>query len=203
MKAKHIFDRVDRSKGNEGWLSLSDVASEFQIWEDYISEPEDCRIKVYWLGSWYCTDTIVGFQVYFFDDRPMAFTTQMGRKCEENWYWASQEVAEDVKEYIKSLIVEEEDEVSVNLFNWEEEIGDGYRIDFSGQLFGGDHKATHNGRDITIKERLKHTEYRIDTDLIIEYNDTKEQARVSIRDLLFKFNLVEEDEECLSLEKDS
>ncbi|AOZ61863.1 hypothetical protein BJ4_240 [Bacillus phage BJ4] len=202
MNAKHIFDRVDKSKGS-GWLDLSEIASEFQIWEDYISEPEDCRITSYWLANWYCTDTIVGFQVYFFDDKPMAFSTQMGRKCDVNFYWASQEVAEEVHEYIKSLIVKEEPEIGVNLIDFNQEFEGYYRIDFSGQLFGVNPRATYKGRDVKIVERLKHTDLGIDTDVIIEYNDTKDRERVNIRLLKFGYFLLEEDEECLSLEKDS
>jgi len=193
MKAQHIFDRVDKTKGS-GWLSLSEIASEFQIWEDYIREPEDCRITSYWLANWYCTDTIVGFQVYFFDDKPMAFSTQMGRKCSVNFYWASQEVAEEVREYIKSLIVEEEPEVGVELIDFEQELEETYRIDFSGQLFGVNPKAKHKGRDVKIIERIKHTDLGIDTDLIIEYTDNNERARVSIRELKFSYFLKEEDE---------
>ncbi|OTZ47892.1 hypothetical protein [Bacillus thuringiensis] len=203
MKLRTIFDRVIK-EGNSAYLDLSEIASEFQIWEDYIEEPENCRIEAYWLGSWYCTDTEVGFIVYFFDGEPMAYSTQMGRKSDTHFYWASQKVAEDVKEYVKSLIVEEEDEVSVEIFDMEEEAGIGYKIDFSGQLFGSSHRATHKGREVKILERLKHTEYRIDTDLIIEYTDTKEQTRLSIRELTFLYNVnLEEDEKCLSLEKDS
>ncbi len=193
MKLRTIFERVIK-EGNKAYLDLSEIASEFQIWEDYISEPDDCRIEAYWLGNWYCTDAIVGFIVYFFDGKPMAYSTQLGRKSNVDFYWASQKVAEDVKEYIKSLIEEEEEEVGVTTFDMDDDAGEGYLIDFSGQLFGGNHRARHNGRKVEILEKIKHTDLGIDTDLIIRYNDNKEQARVSIRELVFDFNVHEEDE---------
>ena len=188
MNIIEIIERLDKSEGNKDWIDTSKIGQEVGIFDmDYVQQE---RLTAYWVGSWMCTDTVVGYKVYLLDGEPMAFSTQTARKSDEVFYWLSQEKGESVRSYLLSL-KEEEESSQFNLINLEEDLGEGYHIDFSGQLLGLEKTgAKLNGEPVKILERVKHTEYNIDTDLIIERLNG-ETSRVSIRDLVFDFYLRE------------
>jgi len=55
--------------------TLSDQA------EDLLAE----KIVYRWLEQWHCTDSMVGFRIYYFDASPLAASFQPGRKCDEEF----------------------------------------------------------------------------------------------------------------------
>ncbi|HHT7008742.1 TPA: hypothetical protein ACTZ3A_001281 [Bacillus cereus] len=104
MKLIDIANRIDKTDKNRTPVNIEGLARELNVDLDWA---EQDKVTAYWIGNWYCTDSYVGYIMYFFDNKPMAFSSQLGRKCDESFHWFSLEIAEKVKEYLISLIVEE------------------------------------------------------------------------------------------------
>lgn len=189
MKLIDIANRIDKSDKNKAYVHVDDLASELNVDLDWA---EQDRITAYWVGNWYCTDSYVGYRMYFFDDELMAFSTQLGRKCDEDFHWISEEMAEKVREYLLTLLVKEEDEISVNICDFNQEVGDGYRIDFNRQVLPGS-RPTLNGEPVEIVKYLKNSDLGIDTLLLIKLPNGKEQE-IDIRKLKFGFYVNEEED---------
>lgn len=134
MKLKELMDRVDKSKQFECGVSIYEIAeNEFNIFNiDY--NIEQTRLTCFWLGNWYCTDSYVGYKIYFFDDKPVGVTIQEGRKDSEHFEWLSKESYKIVKQYILTFLIEQEDERFI-ITDLEEEFNEDYTIHFNSQLF--------------------------------------------------------------------
>lgn len=182
MKLIDIANTIDKSKKNEDWIDLYELGREFDLDVPYTDQE---RLKSYWFGNWYCTDTIVGYKMYFFDDKPVAFSYQKGRKWDEELSWFSENAANDVKAYLVTLLEAKDDELNISLVDINKEIGDSYKIEFNAQLLGTK-PAKLNGVPVEITKKYNDHPYRIDTQVTIK-RPTGEEQDVSIRDLDFSF----------------
>lgn len=134
MKLSELIHKVDRSERNSSSADIDDFSRALDL-DDCMGwhEEFDKRVKGYFLIRWYCTDTWVGYRVYFMDDEPVAISSQTGRKSDEEIEFVSLEAAQKVKDFIKSL--EGEEEFNPTLANMDEEISElTYTVSFSGQL---------------------------------------------------------------------
>jgi hypothetical protein len=90
MTIREVFDKFLKDKSSfkqEPWVELSDICSCFEIY-DYVQQDDDNpRFTVYFLHSWYCTDSWVGYRVWLLDGEPIAITYQCGRKYDEEFSW--------------------------------------------------------------------------------------------------------------------
>ena len=151
MKIKEAFEKVEKTKKNMDWVDLTEIAQELNV--DYYGYTDDSDIKCYWLGNWKCTDTWVGHRCYFLNDEPLALSYQSARKSNEKFYFVSEEMATKARNYILSLITEE-DEMRVNTIeDIEEDIKDGYKIHFIDQVLDWS-KATYNGEKVRFIEKV-------------------------------------------------
>lgn len=183
MKLIDIANRIDKSDKNKAYVDIVSIANELNVDLDCV---EQNRITAYWIGNWYCTDSWVGYTMYFFDNKPMAFSSQLGRKCDEDFHWFSLEIAEKVKEYLVSLIVEE-NKIEVKICDINAEVQDYYIIDFNAQLLSSN-RPMLNGEKVEIVKRIKNKDYGIDTALKVRLSNGKEK-QVDIRDLKFGYYL--------------
>ena len=185
MKLIDIASKIDKSKKNESFVDTTDFSLELGYEFDWV---EQNRFKAYWIGNWYCTDSYVGYRIYFLDDEPVAFSIQEGRKCRKNFKWFSKELALKVRNYLISIIPKREEDINFNLCDINEDVGDSYKIQFNSQILNPDN-AMFNGQPIKILERIKNTpDYGIDTMLKIKLFDGEEKI-VNIRELDFKYHL--------------
>ena len=97
MKIIEIANKIDKSKKNEEFVETDQFSDEFGYEFDWV---EQDRLKSYWIGNWYCTDSYVGFKMYFLNDVPVAVSSQSGRKSEEKFEWFSEELALRVRDYL-------------------------------------------------------------------------------------------------------
>lgn len=186
MQLIDIAKKIDKSKNNECNIDSTDFSSEFNYNFEYV-EPE--RLKCYWIGNWYCTDSWVGYRIYFLDDEPVAVSTQQGRKCSEEFEWFSRELALKVRDYLISIMPKSEEDLQFKLCDINEDIGEGYKISFNSQILNYDN-AVLNGEAVKILERIRDTpDYGIDERLKIQLANG-EKAIVNIRDLDFKFHTI-------------
>ena len=186
MTLKEIAEKIDKSKKNEEYVDLEKVAYEFEIYDHRIADVEQERLKAYWIGCWYCTDAWVGFRMYFLDDKPVAVSTQGGRKSDEEFEWFGADTVKTVREYILSLVAEKP--VNVVISDIDNDIGDGYGIGFNCEVLDWT-KARYNGEPFEHIERIKETpDYGIDTKNKIRLPNGEEKI-VDIREMTFAFNL--------------
>jgi len=188
MKIKDIIKKVNKSDKFKDSVCVGEIAEEMDIFDVHCWEEQN-RLVSYYIGSWYCTDSYVGYKVYFFDDEPVAVTSQLGRKCDEKFEWISKEAYIKVRDYVISF---REDVLNDNipLANMDEDIGDTYKINFNGQLFDY-HKeiALYNGKNVKIVELIKDKKnYGTDSELKIQY-ENGEIIIINIKELDFPYNL--------------
>lgn len=188
MKLIEIAKQIDKSKNNEDWIDIGRVSEEFNLNIDFISQD---RLKAYWIGSWCCTDTCVGYKMYFLDDEPVCISIQTGRKSRENFKWFSNQHAIKVRDYLITLMFNKDLEDDFPLCDINEDFGDSYKIEFNANIVNSN-RATYKNEPVTILERILETpNYGIDTRLKIQLNNN-EIIEVDITDLDFKYNLVAE-----------
>jgi len=188
MKLIEIANKIDKSKKNESYIDTENFSSEFDF--DFGFNLQQDRIKAYWIGNWHCTDSYVGYRMYFLDDEPVAVSIQQGRKSDENFEWFSKELALKVRDYLIYLISKDEDELNIKLCNINDDIGDSYKISFNNEILNPN-KATYNGESIEILEEIKDkNNWGIGSQLRIKLLNGEEKI-IDIKEVDFKFNLIE------------
>lgn len=151
MKLSELIHKVDRSERNSSSADIDDFSRVLGLddrmgWHDEFER----RVKGYFLIRWYCTDTWVGYRVYFMDDEPVATSSQRGRKSDEEIEFVSLEAAQKVKDFIKSL--EGEEEFNPPLADMDEEIPElTYTVSFSSQLLVDE--GTWNGQPVKVARK--------------------------------------------------
>ena len=187
MKLIDIANKIDKSNKNESYVNTDQFSSELNYEFDWI---EQDRLKAYWIGNWYCTDSYVGYRMYFLDDEPVAFSTQVGRKCNEIFNWFSKELALKTRDYLISIMPNnKEDDLNFNLCDINKDVGGNYKIEYNSQILNPD-KAVYNGKPIKILERIKEIpDWGIDKKLKIQLSNGEERI-VNIEELDFKFHLI-------------
>ena len=183
MKIIDIANRIDKSKQNEDWVDIEELGNELNVDASY--EEQD-RITCYWVGNWHCTDAHVGYRMYFLDDEPVAFSIQKGRKSDEKFHWFSQELATKVREYLLSLI-SDQNEFHVDICDINQDIGETYKIEFNSQIINSDRVKLDNEK-VEIIERVKNKPYGIDDEVKIRLSNGEEK-HVEILDLDFGYHV--------------
>ena len=139
MLLRQLIETLDKSDNNKQEVDIYDLEG---LLNDYFSintyldkSKTNTRVTCYWLGKWLCTDTHVGFRVYFLDDKLLALSYQPARKSDEVLTFANKEVKQELKDYIVSLIEVDEEESEEEFFlNLDKDFKDGYKVGFACQL---------------------------------------------------------------------
>ncbi len=111
MTLQEAINKIDKNNGNcKTFADIDTFIQELELHNlsfDYfggsVSDRFNERMKKFWIHSWYCTDTWVGLAVYFFDGELACITQQPGRKWGEEFEWASQDMADRVEAFVRSL----------------------------------------------------------------------------------------------------
>ena len=189
MKIKDLIKNVNKTKQFEDKIFIGDFAEKaFDL--QYIQNWDDqTRLIAYYLGNWYCTDSCVGYKIYFFDDKPVAVSSQLGRKCTEEIEWISKEDFKTVKDYIMSFAEEFED--SPSIVDLEQDFGTEYKVEFYCQMYEH-HKnnAVYKNEKVKVlnhKDSFNDGKYNSET-VQIQYLDGKKEW-IETKLLSFPFNL--------------
>lgn len=173
-------------KSDPNWAHLSRC---FDIndfgWSD------DTRLSCYYIKVHYCTDSWVGIKAYFFDNRFVAISEQLGRKHNEEFSFVSDEEAKNVRNYLLSLQeVIERDNFDLLDCDLDNEISDTYKIEYNTQILHN--TALLNGVEIKIlKKNFQHEGIESKNyfhSVEIEHNGKKEI--IDCRDLDFRYNTI-------------
>jgi len=195
MKLRELISKINKSDKFKNIIYIGDIAeSVFNLFNIY-DYSEQTRLVSYYYGSWYCTDSYVGFKVYFFDDEAVAVTYQGGRKGDEEFTWLSKEAYIKVRDYVITFQQPDDENFNFTTCTLDEEMGDTYKIHFNGQLFDY-HKniPLYKGENVKIIKADRDSKDRkgwgINQILTIEYSD-KRTEEVNINELDFPFNIIE------------
>jgi len=187
MKLIDIANKIDKSQKNESYVDIENFSSEFDF--DFGFNLQQDKVKAYWIGNWYCTDSYVGYRMYFLDGEPVAVSTQTGRKSNEQFEWFSKELALKVKDYLISLMSKDENELNIKLCDINDDIGDSFKINFNAEILNPE-RATYNSEAIEILEKIKDEHnWGIGSQLRIKLLNEEEKI-IDIKELDFKFNIV-------------
>lgn len=187
---RHIdaIKRVDRSPNNSTNPNYSEFCDELGITSDYCSSWNskfNKRVRGYYLIKWLCTDTYVGYIVYYLDDEPVAVSWQSARKSDREYEFISKESAEKVRDFI--LSIQELSVPTFSLLDPNEEIDDFYSVNYTSQLLTNE--GFVDGKHCTILEQLEIS--HILQGAIVKFDDDTTQL-ILIRD--FKIPLLIEKE---------
>lgn len=187
MKLIDVVKRIDKFDRNQDWVDTQELGEELGL---DVPWKEQDRVKSYWIGNWYCTDSYVGWKMYFFDDKPVAVSSQLGRKSNEEFEWFDLQIAKEVKEYLLTLLVKEDENLKVSVCDINEEMGDSFKISFNSQILNKD-RAMLNGEKVEIVETIKNKPYGIDDELKVRLPNG-DVEHVNVNDLDFSFHLITE-----------
>lgn len=127
------IDKAEKNRDDNCIWDLSEFQRELNICQESVMQNErEARLMGYWVAKTYDSDSHVGLRAYFFDEKFAAISFQSGRRSDEVFEWASQEIALEVRGYILSLSLNEE--VNVKIVDMEEDIGKGLSVHFASEL---------------------------------------------------------------------
>ena len=144
MNIVEVMERVDRSDYNEYFIELGVFAEMFNINNLYGEYSNGDRLKSYWIIQVWDTDEYVGERIYELDGELVAYSKQVGRTYDENFYWLGEKEYRDVRTYLLSL-VDEISDIDIQLLNKSLDIDETYRVSYNesvkfetGAYYGGD-----------------------------------------------------------------
>ena len=183
MKLKDIIANLDKSSQNEEtYFDLENLVRETDLQCYGVrQESSDPRLRCYWIANHLCTDTWVGIRAYFLDDEFVCLSTQRGRKCDEVFEWKDLQSFKKVREYIISLQDEEEEDLPNEFLDMEEECGEGYPIQYTGQCLKKD--VLWKGKEVTIVKDNNERYTNFHTITVVE-KDTSRQVDIDVREIL-------------------
>lgn len=125
MKWSEAIAKIDWNdpKQVDDWTDITELVTElgYDYYDAYFyGEEVQKRVKKVWLKRWLCTDTYVGAAAYFLDGELITISWQNARKNDENFHFVSADARSKMKDFVRSLQDEQDDEFSVA--NLEDEI---------------------------------------------------------------------------------
>lgn len=198
---RKIFEDADNALKNgkelkKDYPDYEGLSSLFNIYDVFWDDTDN--IKCYFLQSHLCTDTIVGLKLYYLKDEMICYSYQSARKSREHFKFFSEEKAIKLRDYLLSLLKNEDDELDVYYLNDDEldaPLDDLYKIDYSNAVL---HKyAIYLGesrqRVVKILDKASYS-YNTDKfadkfhDVEVEFLDDKSKRIVNVDDLGFRYN---------------
>lgn len=106
---KNILETIDTSKTEKKFVDFYEMCeTQFNIFDVPYQPENNIRLTYCYYHRWICTDTEVGVRVWYFDNKPVCISYKPYRKASEEFGWLSKEDFDNVREYMISLMDEEE-----------------------------------------------------------------------------------------------
>jgi hypothetical protein len=192
MKIREIIEKIDKSRKNQSSIDIEELSRELGInyhGDFYDDTKEGARLKSYYMGYWYCTDSYVGYRAYFLDDVVVSISYQEGRKCDKEYFWVSIETATSVKQFIESLTTPC---VNVGILDIDEDCGEGFSINYGSQLLTDTLIEKVTGEKVTVVEKWKNYDSIEDWKNVVIKRTNGSLEKVCLSTLLVPFNIVTE-----------
>ena len=127
----------------------------------------------------------VGMTIVYFDDKPIATTWQMARKCDTTWKFLSQEAADNLYKYIVSSRVK-----TWPLIDQKEDIGDFYTVNYDSQLLVKE--GLYKGKPVTVFTTYEnHRDYKFWSIIVVKDEEGVEHT-INLKDFHIPFHLAKE-----------
>ena len=164
------------------WENLSSIYDIYDLgWSD------DERLKCYHIQVWQCTDSWVGINAYFLDDKFVCLSQQSSRKSTPEFEFISKDASDSVHKYLSSLRDIPDPTISIlSNDDLDTEIESTFSTNYSGEII---HKTgKYRGHDIKIlNTRYSHESGKYFHTVEIEYPDGKKDE-VDNREIKLAFN---------------
>lgn len=138
MKIKDIIAKIKVEDHTMYRVDFETIGEDLGLsWEEIeeIEESKNERIRTEFVSCHYCTDEYVGLEAYFLDGELICLTHKAARKSNKQVVgWVSQELAQETKDYIKSISKKKDSVFEVEILNLEEDIGDSFKVEYTNQL---------------------------------------------------------------------
>ena len=192
MILSELIQRVNKAKEFENKVYIGDLAEPMFGLYDIHNYDDQLRLTSYYIRSWHCTDSRVGYRVYFFDDVFVAISYQGGRKSSEEFEWSSTEAYNSLKEYFLTFEIKEVLIDVIDLIDLSEDFGETYQIQFHSQMYEH-HKnnALYRGVQVSVigfKDSFNDGVYHPET-VNIKFEDGTNKW-VEPKKLDFKYNII-------------
>lgn len=193
MNLKDIISNIDISKNEDKWIDIKTIGDDLSLNYNQINDIDHNKnefLRSTFIKQWLCSDTMVGVQAVFFKNEFVCLLKQDCRKCDKDVIgWVSQEKADIVREYLLSL-VEEDDIPGSDILDMKEDFGAGYSLVFVGQIVKKD--VFYNDEAVTIIEnpRIMNSKTNFHRVRISYKNNEKEW--VDVRDLIIPWKTIKE-----------
>jgi hypothetical protein len=194
MKIKELIGKIDIEAVKKSTISCFDLVDELMLDTSvsYDSIEEQTRLFADFVSVHYCTDTWVGLKVYVFDDDIVAFSSQVGRKYDEVFYWVSEEVYKRVKDFCLSMCRMERENINLCYMDNDVSSEEGYRLNFSGEMIPHIHTtAKIDGETVKVNGYADPTNHYLSNTVWVEYSDGR-VVKEEIGKLLFPYRLLKE-----------
>lgn len=182
MTIREIVQRVNKVIEFEDTIEMCDFAE--KAFDLYIGSDwyEQTRLLSYYIGDWDCSGYRVGYRVYFFDDKPVAVSSKLGRKMSEEFEWLTKEDYYMVRNYVMTFA-----QYTIHLANLDEELGESYKVSFYSEMYKHHlNNAIYNSKFVKI---VSHDYKYLTKTVEIEYPDGNTEW-VPINELSFPYNLI-------------
>lgn len=116
----------------------------FKQYENYLfwigPEHVNSRVKIVPIMNWMCTDTIVGYNIIFFDNEPLAYSTKLARKDDCYYYFLNEEVLNKFITFIEPILIQIINGDGGKLEFSDIEIDEYYNLSYTSSLLSQQHK---------------------------------------------------------------
>jgi hypothetical protein len=148
----------------------------------------ETRLKYHYLHTWMCTDSAVGVRVYALDGEAVAISTQVGRKCDEDFQFLSQEAWDKIRVMLSECLHPQSKE-NITLLDPNANIFEADSVDFTSQLM--DEDGLYEGEPCTVVREKTRTLMRADylCKLVAVIFADGREAVIPIKDFLIPLRL--------------
>jgi hypothetical protein len=134
MILSELISNIDKSEKNSNSPDIEHYSNELGVINNsWFDEPD--KIKVFWLWKRYDTGSYVGIEAIYLEDEFIGLNTTTGRKNGKGELeFVSKEAPIKLREYIVSLMNDDDDEDNISIIDMTEEMGEGIPLSYSSQL---------------------------------------------------------------------
>ncbi len=205
MKLHDLLSRIDTTKENEieNYEYVTEIEQLFEALLSYsmysydigalVVNDNDRRLKCYWIKTWICTDTRVGWKAHYLDGELVCTSYQSGRKYDKQFSYISHETRLKLIKYLYELYLLTVDKDSDEIINMDEEVPDNYLL--PGELVSYHfHKCAiyeRTNERVSLLSVAPRCGPYYNQNVVIRFPNG-EQKNVDCGDLLFEYHMVKE-----------
>lgn len=151
MKLREIIKHIDKSPENEDWCGYIEypMIHSLRLGMDAVyQDSNNKRLTCYWVSKWHSTDTNCGIRAYFLDDELVCISTKNYRRDDERFQYVSTDAIAKLRNYVLSLIYNEDFDSDMSIVNMQLDMGEGYTIQYVDDIVSK--TAIYNGQPVEL-----------------------------------------------------